>query len=94
MEDIQDHHEDAVDHDDEDDGGDHRRGGGEPDGLGAPPRPHAPETADECDQDTLLLIPMKKLVRPMAPRVCPSGVVAPTGHARTYMIQVRDFIAR
>src|SRR5215831_14080220 len=52
VEDIQDHREDAVDDDDEHDGGDDSRCGREPDRGGAPPRLHAPEAADERDEDT------------------------------------------
>src|SRR5882724_9323367 len=52
VEDIQDHREDAVDDDDEHDGGDYSRCGREPDRRGAPPRLHAPEAADERDENT------------------------------------------
>src|SRR5262245_60625811 len=51
MEDIQDHREEAVDDNDEHDGGDDGRCCREPHGRRAPPRLHAPQTADERDQD-------------------------------------------
>src|SRR5262245_36962212 len=52
VEHIQDHGEDAVHDDDEDDRGDHGRRCCEAHGGGAPAGLHAPEAADERDQNT------------------------------------------